>query len=266
MNAHARSIVGSTGEGRSARAIVVALIAAVAMVVTLILAPPPPPAVAVTDEDPSFVLTQNDLEFILRQIQISEAHAADETNPSNYELYCPDQGVAAQNCVSDVMKPAGVRTVDGSYNNLLVTEYGASDNAFPRLLEPEWRQAEPEVANLEFDPNTPAQTAMCDPGLTCYEQTEGIVYDSHPREISNLIVDQTLNNPAIENQLEAGTAARPLPQDRELVDVSHLMIANPFRGAGMGRLFATHPPMADRIARLEGMASPGTGAGGITHY
>ena len=81
MNAHARSIVGSTGEGRSARAIVVALIAAVAMVVTLILAPPPTPAVAVTDEDPSFVLTQNDLEFILRQIQISEAHAADETNP-----------------------------------------------------------------------------------------------------------------------------------------------------------------------------------------
>ena len=208
MNAHARSIVGSTGEGRSARAIVVALIAAVAMVVTLILAPPPTPAVAVTDEDPSFVLTQNDLEFILRQIQISEAHAADETNPSNYELYCPDQGVTAQNCVSDLMKPAGVRTVDGSYNNLLATEYGASDNAFPRLLTPEWRQAEPEVANLEFDPNTPAQTAMCDPGLTCYEQTEGIVYDSHPREISNLIVDQTLNNPAIENQLEAGTAVR----------------------------------------------------------
>lgn len=67
-------------------------------------------------------------------------------------------------------------------------------------------------------------------------------------------------------KLEAGTAARPLPQDRDLVDVSHLMIANPFRGAGMGRLFATHPPMADRIARLEGMAAGGTGAGGITHY
>jgi heat shock protein HtpX len=67
-------------------------------------------------------------------------------------------------------------------------------------------------------------------------------------------------------KLEAGTAARPLPQDRDLVDVSHLMIANPFRGAGMGRLFATHPPMADRIARLEGMAAGGTGPGGITHY
>ena len=55
-------------------------------------------------------------------------------------------------------------------------------------------------------------------------------------------------------KLESGTRARPLPQDRDLVDVSHLMIANPFRGAGLGRLFASHPPMPDRIARLEAMA------------
>ncbi|TFH68333.1 zinc metalloprotease HtpX [Cellulomonas sp. HD19AZ1] len=62
-------------------------------------------------------------------------------------------------------------------------------------------------------------------------------------------------------KLEAGTNARPLPQDRDLVDVSHLMIANPFRGGGLGRLFATHPPMADRIARLEAIAG-----GGVTRY
>ena len=55
-------------------------------------------------------------------------------------------------------------------------------------------------------------------------------------------------------KLEAGTQARPLPQDRELVDVSHLMIANPFRGAGVGRLFQTHPPMPERIARLQRMS------------
>ena len=54
-------------------------------------------------------------------------------------------------------------------------------------------------------------------------------------------------------KLEQGVAARPLPQERRLVTQSHLMIANPFRGAGMASMFATHPPMADRIARLEAM-------------
>jgi heat shock protein HtpX len=64
-------------------------------------------------------------------------------------------------------------------------------------------------------------------------------------------------------KLESGTKARPLPQDRELVDVSHLMIANPFKAEGMAKMFATHPPMAERIARLEAQAGP---RGGITRY
>jgi heat shock protein HtpX len=55
-------------------------------------------------------------------------------------------------------------------------------------------------------------------------------------------------------KLERGTRARPLPQTVPLENVSHLMIANPFRGAGVARLFATHPPMDERIARLEAMA------------
>jgi heat shock protein HtpX len=55
-------------------------------------------------------------------------------------------------------------------------------------------------------------------------------------------------------KLEAGTQALPLPQEPSLVTTSHLMIANPFRGGGLGNLFSTHPPMAQRIARLEQMA------------
>jgi len=55
-------------------------------------------------------------------------------------------------------------------------------------------------------------------------------------------------------KLEAGTRARPLRDDPKLENVSHMMIANPFRGAGLSNLFATHPPMDQRIARLEEMA------------
>ncbi|WP_232797034.1 zinc metalloprotease HtpX [Blastococcus atacamensis] len=54
--------------------------------------------------------------------------------------------------------------------------------------------------------------------------------------------------------IDRGTAARPLPQEDRLVTQSHLMIANPFRGQGMASLFASHPPMPARIARLEQLA------------
>lgn len=55
-------------------------------------------------------------------------------------------------------------------------------------------------------------------------------------------------------KIHQGVQMVPLPPDQKLVNASHLMIANPFRGGGMSRMFATHPPMEDRITRLELMA------------
>lgn len=55
-------------------------------------------------------------------------------------------------------------------------------------------------------------------------------------------------------KLEAGIAQRPLPPTPQLQNASHMMIANPFRAQDSSRLFSTHPPTAERIARLEQMA------------
>ncbi len=54
-------------------------------------------------------------------------------------------------------------------------------------------------------------------------------------------------------KLDAGTKARPLVEDARLAPTSSLMIANPFAG-GVGKWFSTHPPMDERIARLEALA------------
>jgi heat shock protein HtpX len=55
-------------------------------------------------------------------------------------------------------------------------------------------------------------------------------------------------------KLERGIDARPLAPDPNLEDVSHMMIANPFRtGGAVSRLFATHPPTKDRVDRLRAM-------------
>ncbi|MDQ1621605.1 MAG: heat shock protein HtpX [Actinomycetota bacterium] len=54
--------------------------------------------------------------------------------------------------------------------------------------------------------------------------------------------------------IEQGIQLAPLPPEQRLVNASHLMIANPFRGGGMAKMFSTHPPMSERINRLERMA------------
>ncbi len=56
-------------------------------------------------------------------------------------------------------------------------------------------------------------------------------------------------------KLEIGVSKAPLAPQRDIVNASHMMIANPFRAQDVSRLFSTHPPMAERIARLEAMAT-----------
>jgi len=120
---------------------------------------------------------QSDLDFILQQIVISEAHAA---------------GADLTTLIPNSELSFGLRTVDGSDNNLIPgrSEFGAADNTFPRLLDPVFRDAE----NVTIDLDGPGPLQLGAP--TSYTQTSGFVFDSQPRIISNLIVDQTANNPA----------------------------------------------------------------------
>jgi heat shock protein HtpX len=55
-------------------------------------------------------------------------------------------------------------------------------------------------------------------------------------------------------KLERGVQAAPLRPEPELESASALMIANPFSTGGLSKLFSTHPPTADRVARLEEIA------------
>jgi len=74
-------------------------------------------------------------------------------------------------------------------------------------------------------------------------------------------------------KLHAGTQQIPNQAAQANPATAHLYIANPLSGGGMASLFSTHPPMEERIARLEAMggqsnmqppASPSRGPWGTT--
>jgi heat shock protein HtpX len=56
-------------------------------------------------------------------------------------------------------------------------------------------------------------------------------------------------------KIDRGARQLPLPADNQFTTTAHLMIANPLSAAGVAKLFSTHPPMAERIRRLEEMSN-----------
>jgi len=131
-----------------------------------------------------FTVTPADLAYILQQIKIAEYHAANTTQATGP---CGALIGNGPNQIPSPLLSLGLRTVDGSCNNLQAGQetFGAADQAFPRLTVP------------NFDKPAESPPAGFPPGgQTNYNQTGGFVFDSRPRTISNLIVDQTSTNPA----------------------------------------------------------------------
>ncbi len=73
--------------------------------------------------------------------------------------------------------------------------------------------------------------------------TDGAALSGDPRALASAL-----------RKIDAGTQLLPLPADRHQASTAHLMIANPLHGGTLAALFSTHPPIPQRIARLEQLA------------
>ena len=192
-----------------------------------------------------FIVNEADLRFILTQIQISEAHAAQETGT------CSALTLTVENCVipattplvqttdpnavaggTDIASPElpeGLRQIDGR-NNALVTKDGAgafsvwngieylpetvslpigksamgsADQPFPRLTKPVWRDVKacPDLRTYCI----PSGSVLSDSNYS--DRTQALLVDPEVRMISNLVNDQSANNPAA--VAAAGPGASP---------------------------------------------------------
>jgi Ca2+-binding RTX toxin-like protein len=161
-------------------------------------------------------MIRSDLDFILAQIKIAEADARGEPLLGTW--------------IPNTELPWGLRRVDGSNNNLFPGQenYGAADQPFPSAVPPEFTTGSGGLAfgpPIFSSPGVPLYIPGVNgdatgvplgyiPGSNYLNSNDygardpnanadpraiqpGDVADAEPRIISNLIVDQTLNNPAV---------------------------------------------------------------------
>jgi hypothetical protein len=163
-----------------------------------------------TNYTTSFNINVDDLQYILKQIKIAEATSIGYTATP---LSILDSIIATYggDATSAALLPAGLRTVDGTFNNLLIAPtgipgtpgynpgtslFGAADTLFPRLTDPIFQNVNGPGIDFNGDGiidiiNHNYGDASAAPGTQIRS-----VSDVDPRTISNLIVDMSVNNPA----------------------------------------------------------------------
>jgi len=127
------------------------------------------------------IFTHEDLEFILQQIKYSEAHSESG-----------DKGCdKLREVLPNLSVPLGLRTVDGSCNNLNPGRegFGQADLEFLELAPPHYPDAQKLTSPMGPNDVPGAQTSY-------RFGDKRTVQDSSARLISNLIVNQSVTNPA----------------------------------------------------------------------
>lgn len=160
----------------------------------------------------SFHVNFEDLQRILENIKIAERESAGEQLIDIItEIATGSPAIAGSPLVNAANLPLGLRHVDGSNNHLIPgspngTLNGASGQPFANLTERQFvtdSGSEP----ITFGPNTSISNTDYTPNLTGAQSS---VVDSSLRTISNLIVDQTITNPAaIAAALQQAGATNP---------------------------------------------------------
>lgn len=170
-------------------------------------------------------MIRSDLDFILAQIRIAEADARGEQLLGTW--------------IPNTELPWGLRRVDGSNNNLTPGQenYGAADQPFPTAVTPNFINELDDgmafgppivIGGVPVNSGVPGVPLGYIPGVNYLANNDygvhatntsvdpraiqpGDVVDADPRIISNLVVDQTLKNPAvIFKSLQVAGAADPL--------------------------------------------------------
>src|SRR4051812_27448011 len=182
-----------------------------------------------------FTVDSGDLMFILKQIKIAERHAlsiagrqdvnsdgiadpgfdgsppnphSDPNDPLYDPQYCTSLVGPNADQIPDALTSYGLRLVDGGCNNLVESIAGVNgDSATPGVARPNFARADqpfprltkPLFRDTEAFPDEGLFTGSTGSGgdLTYASTSRGQnVFDTQPRVVSNLIVDQTSANPA----------------------------------------------------------------------
>ena len=168
---------------------------------------------------------KNDLRFVLEQIRIGE-----DNSHTGWVGLNGTGGTPLADLIDDPLLTLGIRTVDGTFNNLIPGQenFGAADTIFPRLLPADFRD-DADLDEMPLGPpgsgaGTVTNTDYAAVGNTPVVGQPGVVAgdvaDADPRIISNLVADQSSENPAAVAAYNAllGEGDTPLTVQPRLID------------------------------------------------